>query len=605
MKTLKFLPLLAAISGSVLLTATPGLAATFTWEGPGTVLNTNANWSPDYDASNAPTFTWNGTVAGPLALTINANFGPTGTGNGAIWNVAATQTDSLTVTNSSSGASRNLYVMSGNTINIASGAGAFTLGGSGDAMQFRLSNGTANYNFINNSANKAIFGSNVSFNRDTATNTALIFNAAGAGGIDVLGNILNLGTGAVSKTGTGTLTLGGANTFTGLLNINTGTLVFSAANNLGAGTGAIRVGQTTTDATLLFNGTTDAMISRQINIGNGAGGGDNGGSTLTASGTGAAVTYGNATFNAASSATVARVLNLNGANTGDNTISGAIVDNTGGSVSVVKGGAGTWVLNGDSTFTGEFAITDGTVKIGHNNALGAGTVRFGAAQPNRIQSSDATARTISNNLNVNTLTNTTFGAAGTGNLTFTDSFDAGAASKTFRIDSITAEFSGVISGAGDKLKNGSGTLVLSGANTYTGNTNVSAGTLLLASTGDLAFSIGANGVNTQVLGSGTANFDGEFVLNLTGANITNGNSWTLVNATTLTDSYGGTFNVSSTLGAFTELANVWTKVDGDNTWTFTESTGVLALGVVPEPTTWALLAFSLTTVMVLRRRRQS
>jgi len=26
---------------------------------------------------------------------------------------------------------------------------------------------------------------------------------------------------------------------------------------------------------------------------------------------------------------------------------------------------------------------------------------------------------------------------------------------------------------------------------------------------------------------------------------------------------------------------------------------------VPEPTTWALLAFSLTTVMVLRRRRDS
>jgi len=35
--------------------------------------------------------------------------------------------------------------------------------------------------------------------------------------------------------------------------------------------------------------------------------------------------------------------------------------------------------------------------------------------------------------------------------------------------------------------------------------------------------------------------------------------------------------------------------------TFSEVTG--NLNVVPEPATWALLAFSLTTVMVLRRRR--
>jgi len=38
-----------------------------------------------------------------------------------------------------------------------------------------------------------------------------------------------------------------------------------------------------------------------------------------------------------------------------------------------------------------------------------------------------------------------------------------------------------------------------------------------------------------------------------------------------------------------------TQMFGADTWT--------PVGAVPEPTTWALLAFSLTSVVVLRRRR--
>ncbi|MEI8310581.1 MAG: PEP-CTERM sorting domain-containing protein [Verrucomicrobiota bacterium] len=39
-------------------------------------------------------------------------------------------------------------------------------------------------------------------------------------------------------------------------------------------------------------------------------------------------------------------------------------------------------------------------------------------------------------------------------------------------------------------------------------------------------------------------------------------------------------------------------------WTYTASTGILT-AAVPEPTTWALLAGSLTTVMIFRRRRSN
>jgi len=71
---------------------------------------------------------------------------------------------------------------------------------------------------------------------------------------------------------------------------------------------------------------------------------------------------------------------------------------------------------------------------------------------------------------------------------------------------------------------------------------------------------------------------------------------------TLTDNYTGTLvNNGSGVWSLTQ-ANGF---GGNNTWTFTQSTGDLGLTVVPEPATWALLALSMTTIMVLRRRRNS
>ncbi|MCB1041224.1 MAG: hypothetical protein KDA94_17065, partial [Acidimicrobiales bacterium] len=48
---------------------------------------------------------------------------------------------------------------------------------------------------------------------------------------------------------------------------------------------------------------------------------------------------------------------------------------------------------------------------------------------------------------------------------------------------------------------------------------------------------------------------------------------------TLNESYGANFSVTSNLGAFTNNSGTWTLVDGDNTWTFSQSTGVLSLAV--------------------------
>lgn len=101
----------------------------------------------------------------------------------------------------------------------------------------------------------------------------------------------------------------------------------------------------------------------------------------------------------------------------------------------------------------------------------------------------------------------------------------------------------------------------------------------------------------------TVNFTNSlFDFDLSSASTTDGNFWNVVDVANLTETFGAAFSVTSNLGLFSESANVWTKVNGLSTWTFTESTGRLEVfTAVPEPT--SALAGLLVTAGMLRRRR--
>jgi hypothetical protein len=75
--------------------------------------------------------------------------------------------------------------------------------------------------------------------------------------------------------------------------------------------------------------------------------------------------------------------------------------------------------------------------------------------------------------------------------------------------------------------------------------------------GSLFFEVLMNGENNQLTGNGSAIINGLFNLDLTNADLTDGNQWTIVDHATLTESYGPNFRVNSNIGNFTNQSGIW------------------------------------------------
>jgi len=160
----------------------------------------------------------------------------------------------------------------------------------------------------------------------------------------------------------------------------------------------------------------------------------------------------------------------------------------------------------------------------------------------------------------------------------------------------------VIAGSGGLTKSGTGTLQITGANTYTGATYVSSGTLIVG-----------NGTNNSNLGTSGDVFVAAGAL----LDIRNNNTIADTAKLTLTLSglYNGKINLTTGIneavgslyfGSASQVAGTWGATgSGAKNISNTYFTGAGIITVaVPEPATWVLLAASLTTVMVLRRRRR-
>lgn len=153
------------------------------------------------------------------------------------------------------------------------------------------------------------------------------------------------------------------------------------------------------------------------------------------------------------------------------------VDDGAGSFSLNKQGAGTLVLAGANSFDGGVTLSAGTLAINNASALGTGTLTIAGGT---IANTSGGAIGVSGNNAQVWSGNFAFGGPydldlGSGNVTLT-------AGRYLNVGAGVLKVGGVIDdgpGSFFLVKEGAGTLVLSGANTYGGNTHPRAGTLRL------------------------------------------------------------------------------------------------------------------------------
>lgn len=146
-------------------------------------------------------------------------------------------------------------------------------------------------------------------------------------------------------------------------------------------------------------------------------------------------------------------------------------------------GTGTLILDADnssglpgrSVRLGDTTNPGPVIQAGHDNALGTGTVYFEASSAATLQSKDAAARTFANALTFNGTT-ATLGAPSTGNLLFTGAVSLAANLQLTVHNQVTIANSITATAAGRSLtKAGTGRLVLTAANNYSGGTTFAPG----------------------------------------------------------------------------------------------------------------------------------
>ncbi|EDR8337721.1 autotransporter outer membrane beta-barrel domain-containing protein [Salmonella enterica subsp. enterica serovar Tennessee] len=286
---------------------------------------------------------------------------------------------------------------------------------------------------------------------------------------------------SLTKTGAGTLILNAENTYTGSTTISEGTLIATNVEALGTG-------NVTDNATLEMNtgGDFDNAISGSGQVVK------SGDETLTLSG---ANSYTGGTTISGGTLVASNVEALG---TGDITDNAVLELNTGGdfdnaisgSGQVVKSGDETLTLSGANSYTGGTTISGGTLVASNVEALGSGDVtdnatlelNTGGDFDNNIGGTGSVVKSGDKTLTLsgaNSYTGGTTISGGTLVATNVEALGSGDVTDNATLELNTGgDFDNAISGSGQVVKSGDKTLTLSGANSYSGATTISGGTLI-------------------------------------------------------------------------------------------------------------------------------
>ncbi|MGL4420267.1 MAG: beta strand repeat-containing protein, partial [Gemmataceae bacterium] len=409
------------------------------------------------------------------------------------------------------------------TINIlASNTVAKTMGANTATAGTVQLNGTGTNNLILSNASTSAFtlaplagGSGTGMNlRLNAANSEVA--VTGTGSITISAPITEVVGGsaeALTKTGTGPMTLSGANTFTGGVTLNGGSLRLGNSAGLGLGT------YTVTNSVTGGSNTTGFLVTTTLSN----------------------QTIANAIVMPAELSATTRTLLINGS-AQTTTFSGAISGGNANStifLSTNSGDAnGVFRFSGNNTYSGRFQLNRGTLQVDGPNALGnatvlidtyansAGTLQFNTTGTfnnaitftNYVQNlmSVSAGNTASLSGLITNQRTDAFVKLGTGTLEFLNS-SANALTTGLTINAGTVRFGNggttgsldgignivnnatlafnrsdavtvpnVISGSGAVNQIGTGSTTLSAANTFTGPLNVNQGTLVLGASASLA-----------------------------------------------------------------------------------------------------------------------
>ncbi|HQU41360.1 MAG TPA: autotransporter-associated beta strand repeat-containing protein, partial [Pirellulales bacterium] len=304
------------------------------------------------------------------------------------------------------------------------------------------------------------------------------------------------GTVSVTKVGTNTLTLTGKNTFSGGMTIGAGTL--QVGGNTAAGTPG--AGPVVDNASLVLYLSGTAAIANAIS----------GSGTVTQSSYGTLILTGNNTYTGTTTIN-AGTLQIGAGGTTGSLGTGSVTGNDtvlafdrgddvtvgnslGGNIGVVQEGTGILTLTGSNTYTANTTVNAG------------GTLQVGSSDANVLPNGAGTGTVVVNGtLDLNGYSPTIGGLGGSGTVT---SGVAGTSTLSVGNNDQSSSFAGVIqdgSGTVSFTKVGTNTLTLTGSNTYSGGTTISAGTL----------QVGGN-TATGTLGSGAVVDNASLVFDLSG-----------------------------------------------------------------------------------------
>jgi len=331
----------------------------------------------------------------------------------------------------------NLY-LGGTTIS----AGTLQLGNggtSGGIVGDVLNNGTLAINRSDTLTLGGVISGTGAFQQNGTGTTVLSANNVYAGGTAINAGTLQLGNGGASGsilgdvTDSGTFAINRGDTFTfggtisgsgGFAQVGTGTTILTAVNSYSGGT-AINAGV--------------LAVAADANLGAVTGGLAFGGGTLQ--------------FLSSFATTRAIALDVGGGTVDTNGNTAPLAGSIGGAGGLTKVGAGMLVLSGANTYAGGTTLAGGILRLENSQALGTGALTTTGSVVDY-----ANAVAIANQVVLNS--DSTQLQVTTGSAT-----QAGGISE--------------LNGPRPLEKIGAGTLVLSGASSYTGPTTVSAGTLVV------------------------------------------------------------------------------------------------------------------------------